>query len=1009
MKRALRSFARRAGHRAAEAKSTNNAWGDDMSEVVANGRIRKAVRALLCGFPVASLATLALPAQAQQAPANQPEDQLQEVVVTGLRASLQQSLDIKREATGVVDAISAEDIGKFPDANLAEAMGRVPGVTISRAAEGQVAGVGGSTGAATQVTVRGFGPQFNETLFDGRQVPTSTGDRGFDFGALGSDLVGQLDVMKTPDASLSSGAIGATINIKFPKPFDHPGFHVAGALSGQESTGASKVTPNGSVLISDTFADDRFGILLAGAYDEIKTRGNHINIQGWEGANGANNAGLEQCQLKGSGPCASAVTGGSITDWFIQDYGIYQEHNDDKRIGGRLVVQARPVDGLEITLDDNFSRQTLTQEQQGFSAWFSNTGLTDVVQAADGTVTSFTQPNTATDFQAAINGSVVRNNTTGLNVKWQADEHNSFMFDAYTASSKLNPGGQLSQLDADVGYGSAATYNSLGIVVPGGENLPYPVNYGPAGNAASFTDPGIIGSHVMVIESKRNSDTINQFKLEGVWEDDNTKLKYGVQFTHDAMAIRDYTDLPYTWQMYSGYGTGGGISPMPANLISSTFSTGPGFISGWGNGANLPANIIAANGYAIKDYLESLNGAGMNVGNCSNLTGSTPCTGTYLMYESPGAHQDITEKTLAPYVNLAALVNIGHMPLHISLGARWEDTKVDSAGLGQLPTALITPGTGDVTLYTMTLTDVVAVDKKNEYRYLLPSLDLNLGITDEIKARLDVSRTLTRPPLNYLTPTVNIPAGQRIGSLNGTGGNPDLLPYLSDNIDLGAEWYYARNSYVSIDAFVKELSNFIVGGTVTQSVNGVTLPALNAYSPGGPNAGGALAMFAITSQVNGPSAEVRGIELGIQHMFWDTGFGFSANATFVGTNRPYDPYDTSTSGFAVTGLANSWNFVPFYEKYGFMIRLALNHQAEFLNNFGQHQPNSNFGAEPVFVNGSTYLDLSAAYDINAHLSVFAGAQNLTHEVFSTHGRFKEQLLDVVDTGRSFNLGMHFKF
>ena len=123
---------------------------------------------------------------------------LEEVVVTGIRASLQRSLDIKRDSVGVVDAISAEDIGKFPDSNLATAMERVPGVTVSRATTGNtfggIGGVSSSTGNATQVTVRGFGPTFNETLYDGRQVPTSTGNRGFDFGSVGADFVGQLDV-----------------------------------------------------------------------------------------------------------------------------------------------------------------------------------------------------------------------------------------------------------------------------------------------------------------------------------------------------------------------------------------------------------------------------------------------------------------------------------------------------------------------------------------------------------------------------------------------------------------------------------------------------------------------------------------------------------------------------------------------------------------------------------------------------------------------------------------------
>ena len=161
-----------------------------------------------------------------------------------------------------------------------------------------------SGGGSTQITVRGFGPQFNETLFDGRQVPTAIGNttRGFDFGSVGSDFVGQVDVLKTPDATLSSGAIGATINIKFPKPFDHPGMQLAGTVSGDDSTGESKIKPNGGLLFSDTFADDHFGILVDAAYADNKVRGNHVNIQGWEGGNPAAGGGLAACQLKGAAP-----------------------------------------------------------------------------------------------------------------------------------------------------------------------------------------------------------------------------------------------------------------------------------------------------------------------------------------------------------------------------------------------------------------------------------------------------------------------------------------------------------------------------------------------------------------------------------------------------------------------------------------------------------------------------------------------------------------------------------
>jgi TonB-dependent receptor len=265
-----------------------------------------------------------------------------------------------------------------------------------------------------------------------------------------------------------------------------------------------------------------------------------------------------------------------------------------------------------------------------------------------------------------------------------------------------------------------------------------------------------------------------------------------------------------------------------------------------------------------------------------------------------------------------------------------------------------------------------------------------------VQVRLDASRTLTRAPLSNLTPDLNIPSGQRVGALNGTGGNPNLLPYLSDNLDLGVEWYYAPNSYVSADAFVKEVTNFVVGGTISQQVNGVTLPD------------GSPAIFSVTSQVNGPSAEVRGIELAWQYTIGDTGFGFQTNATFVSTNKPYDPNDLTISNFAVPGLANSYNFIPFYDKYGFQVRVAVNHQNEHLQNYGQTQNNSQFGIEPTFVDATTYVDFSTSYDFNKHFSVYFEALNLTDQAYATHGRYKEQTLDVVDTGRLYTLGVRGK-
>jgi len=205
----------------------------------------------------------------------------EQIVVTGLINSLQKSLNIKRAAGGLVDVITAEDIGKFPDVDVAAAMQRIPGVTVSRGVS-SLGGIPTSAGTATQITVRGFGPSFNETLYGGRKIASGVG-RAFDFSTVGADFVSEIDVLKSPDATLSSGAIGATVDIKFPKPFDHPGLRIVGASSATFSPEEGNATPNINALFSDTFAGDTFGILVDGAFSQSRTRGHHVNNQGWEG------------------------------------------------------------------------------------------------------------------------------------------------------------------------------------------------------------------------------------------------------------------------------------------------------------------------------------------------------------------------------------------------------------------------------------------------------------------------------------------------------------------------------------------------------------------------------------------------------------------------------------------------------------------------------------------------------------------------------------------------------
>jgi iron complex outermembrane receptor protein len=964
----------------------------------------------ISGLALGSMA-LSGPLLAADAPAQTAGEtgELTEVIITGIRASLQRSLDIKQNSVGVVDAISAEDIGQFPDSNLAEAIQRIPGVSVSRGTSSMQGGLPGTTGDGTEITVRGFGPTYSETLYDGRPVATGTNDRGFDFSSVGADFVGEVDVLKTPDLALSSGAIGATVNIKFPKPFDYNGPKVALTGSASDNTKASKVTPNGGFLLSDTFFNNTFGVLIDAAYTDHKGQDNHINIQGWPGFQ------LSNAQLAGAAPNAP----GTVPSWEIQDYGIYQEHSEDERLQGRLAIQWRPVDSLLVTLNDDYSRDQLTEQLYGYSVWFNTGSLTNVVRNGNGTLTSYVQPNTPTDFQGQIQGSVIQNNEFGMNVAWDVSDKFRAILDADQSVSKLNPNGQMGSIDADVGYGPSApggtNGTNVGIAGIGVGQLPYPTGLGPNGNPALFINNGIIGSHVLPLTSQRNTDTIDQFKVMGEWKDEHLSAKFGFQYVYDKKDEAQVNDFQNNeWQNYAGYGPAsnnpGGVA-LPQSFFTNNFSTGS-FISGFGNSGKLPPAIIAYNPYTILNYLQGLgnpnakNIPGFNycseaIVSCSaggvGGPGNTYYNGTYQMALSPGSVQTIQEKTMSPFVSISQDTQLAGMTLRTSVAARYERTNVTSTGLGQQPTSL-TVQASDHTAFQVAYGPLTTVVNRSHYSYLLPSLDLNLSITPEWKLRFDASRTLTRPPLNFITPVTTVQQGVRTNSLVATGGNPNLLPYLSDNVDLGVEWYYARNSYLALDAFVKELTNFIVGGTTTQNINGVT----------DPTKGGALAVFSVTTQVNGPSAEVRGVEIAAQHMLWDTGFGLQANATFVNTNHPYNRYDITQSGFAVTGLANSANFVAFFEKWGFHARVALNWRGEYLDHFGQQQNTGQFGSEPTFVNSNTEVDFSTSYDVTKNFDVFVEGQNVNNSTLSTHGRFSEQVLDVFDYGSRYTVGVHFR-
>ena len=220
--------------------------------------------------------------------------------------------------------------------------------------------------------------------------------------------------MKSPDATLSSGAIGATVNIKFPKPFDNPGFKLVGRPPAPISPEQGNVTPNADFLFSDTFNNDTFGILIDARLYLQPHQGQSRQYPG---------LGRHPDQSRPAGGRARPAprTTNNINAWFIQDYGLYQETTTETRMTARLALQWRPAENLLITLNDNYNRDTLHAVSMAIRSGSIPAACRMSCTSPNGTITSFTQPGTPTDFQSQINGSIMQNNEFGLNVKWDAD------------------------------------------------------------------------------------------------------------------------------------------------------------------------------------------------------------------------------------------------------------------------------------------------------------------------------------------------------------------------------------------------------------------------------------------------------------------------------------------------------------------------------------------------------------------------------------------------------------
>ena len=946
----------------------------------------------------------------------------EEIVVTGIRASLEKSIALKRDAQGVVDAISAEDIGKFPDTNLAESLQRITGVSIDR-----------SNGEGQFVTVRGFGPEYNLVVLNGRQMPTSViGDgngaptsRSFDFANLASEGVAALEVYKSGRATVPSGGIGSTINIRTPRPFDKVGLRGSVAARGVadlSQNGHQDVTPEVSGIFSDTFADDRVGVLIDATYQKRKFSVNTAG-SGWrDGYLGSENnwGSLPQ---PGDPRAANITNRPDPTDVYqVPQNGSYDFANSKReRINAQAVLQFRPIDSLTGTIDYTYSRNKVQTRDNSVGIWYN---FNDTSSAwTDGPVAGplfYTERFTAAEgkdlsYSAALTAYQSENKSIGGNLSWEGPAGLTLTLDGHHSTATSKPTNK---------YGNS---NSLGTAIFGVQSQT--LNFEHDLPVMSFNmQPGIDPLNASLItptgNAFRNSyfrDRINQGQVRGHFDHGHgffDSLDFGFEYTDNKVRSAYSVLQNDTW------GGTGGDSPaqraaaaglLPDNLFKLVSI--PNKFKGI-SGAKDPAIVQQFYSFKFEDVVDLLDKAYNICGGDGNCL--TPFT----------TDSRVHEKTIAPYLQVNGKFDLFSRPGHLIAGVRYERTKVTASALVPTPTGarqnsanefnILFAGSGFTTF-------------KGEYHNWLPSVDLDVEPLQNVKVRASYSHTITRADYGSLQGGRRLDTLFRVGGGTGSVGNPNLIPLKSKNIDLSAEWYYSKQDYVSVGYFHKNVSNYIGNTQVNTTVPGVTTPiggpryqaALAALGANatfaqirdyiGSNYPGSVVNGTIIAQPNDPlvnfvvttpfnsdqTAKVDGFEFAIQHNFWNTGFGTLLNYTIVNGNRDYNnKLPASVSQFAIVGLSDSANAVLFYDKNGIQGRVAYNWRKGYL---------AGAGINPSYINSYGQVDASASWEFIPHFSVFAEGINVTGEKRGGHLRSKNNISFVQKQDARYSVGVRYSF
>lgn len=780
---------------------------------------------------------------------------IEEIVVTGIRASLQRSMDTKRNASGVVDAISAEDIGKFPDSNLAESLQRITGVSIDR-----------QNGEGFQVTVRGFGPTYNLVTLNGRQLPASqlgaTGgivnNRAFDMSNIASEGVSGVEVYKTGKANISSGGIGSTINLTTIRPLDQPGLKATvGAKALMDSTNrvGDDVTPELSGFVSWTDDSEMFGAALSFAHQQRDSAQTGAYTNNWSDYSGpwTDASFFEGVNSDGAGAVnvANPPAQGQQTN---NTPGLRYIHGDyeRERTNAQLTLQFRPMESLTTTLDYTMAEQESLVNRAELSFWFGGGAFpaTDVVFDDNARVATplyfWTESNTTVgdtglpnprDINYGVQSGGVQNNleSLGLNVEWNVSDQFTLTLDAHDSSSESLPADGYVGNFTNAGIGAQGTF-AQGYDASGDLMLlvgSFDDDYDPTGvHTGTVRDGGLVpnqidkddlGSTVRQINYDRVWTDITQVKLDGRFEfDDGTGIDFGIDsrsMESTAKSSFDQTLLEGGW----GVANPGDI---PHDMIDElNFGS---LFDGYSSRLSTESQAFfdsASGGTAqvfTQGYIGDANAIGEALANAAGIP--------WAPSPNDGTNRTISEDVMAVYAQIDLKGEMGSMPFTVLAGVRYEKTDVESSSTVATST-IIWQGDNDFLVQNGDIASAPTIVGKADYSHVLPSLDFGLNVTDDVIVRASVGKSIARADYDKLIEGVSgvgAPQGGPtiLGALPGgaNNGNVGLLPIESENFDLSVEWYYSESSYASIGFFEKRVPNFIGTGQSEQILDTVQDP-----------------------------------------------------------------------------------------------------------------------------------------------------------------------------------------